>query len=123
MLKTLGLVEVLRAALQRLRAQIEQAFVFGSVARQDDTAQSDVDLLVVSEDLACGELLAALEGAGQTLRRKVHPAICTSADLRTRRAVGNALIQRVMQQPKTWGIGQAEKDASSRCRRPMLWIS
>jgi hypothetical protein len=67
------------------------------VARQNDTARSDVNLLVVGQDLACDALLAALEGAGQTLRRKGNPALCTEADLRTRRASDTAFIQHVMQ--------------------------
>ena len=97
MLKTAELAEVLRAALQPLSAQVEQALVSGSVARQNDTAQSDVNLLVVGQDLACDALLAGLEGAGQTLRRKGNPALCTEADLRTRRASDTAFIQHVMQ--------------------------
>lgn len=97
MLKTAELAEVLRAALQPLSAQAEQALVSGSVARQNDTARSDVNLLVVGQDLACDALLAALEGAGQTLRRKGNPALCTEADLRTRRASDTAFIQHVMQ--------------------------
>jgi predicted nucleotidyltransferase len=96
-LKTAELVEVLRAALQPLSAQVEQALVSGSVARQNDTARSDVNLLVVGQDLACDALLAALEGAGQTLRHKVNPALCTEADLRTRRASDTAFIQHVLQ--------------------------
>jgi len=96
-LKTAELAEVLRAALQPLSAQVEQALVSGSVARQNDTAQSDVNLLVVGQDLACDALLASLEGAGQTLRRKGNPALCTEADLRTRRASDTAFIQHVMQ--------------------------
>lgn len=115
-LKTLGLADVFSAALQPLSAQVEQAFVFGSIVRQKDTAQSHVDLLVVSEDLAYGELLAALEGASQTLRRKVNPALYTSADFRTRRASDNAFIQRVMQQPKIWVIGQEDVEAQAPAR-------
>src|SRR5690606_1992095 len=47
-LKTMGLADVLRAALVPLAAQIDRAFVYGSVARQQDTAHSDIDLMVVS---------------------------------------------------------------------------
>jgi hypothetical protein len=40
-LKTSGLVDVLRAALAPLAAEIDQAFVYGSVAKGKDTAKSD----------------------------------------------------------------------------------
>src|SRR5689334_22338152 len=41
--KTVGLVEPLRAALMPLSAKIHAAFVFGSVAKREDSASSDID--------------------------------------------------------------------------------
>ena len=62
-LKTSGLVDVLRAALAPLAAQIDQAFIYGSVAKGKDTAKSDIDLMVISEKVAYADLFAALEPA------------------------------------------------------------
>ena len=107
-LKTMGLADVLRAALAPLAPQIERAFVFGSIAKQQDTATSDVDLLVVSDSLGYGDLFGALEAAGQTLGRTINPALYTAADFRARLQGDNAFINRVMQQPKIWLIGQEE---------------
>ncbi len=105
-LKTMGLADVLRAALAPLAPHIEQAFVFGSIAKQQDTAASDVDLLIVSKDLGYGEALAALEPASQTLGRTVNPSLYTPADFKARRLRDHAFITRVMKQPKIWLIGQ-----------------
>jgi predicted nucleotidyltransferase len=105
-LKTMGLADVLRAALAPLAPQIEQAFVFGSIAKQEDTANSDVDLLIVSQDLGYGESLAALEPASQTLGRTINPSLYTPADFKARRQRDNAFITRVMKQPKIWLIGK-----------------
>lgn len=107
-LKTMGLAEVLRTALAPLAPQIERAFVFGSMARQQDTAASDVDLLVVSDSLGYGEVFGALEGASQTLGRAINPALYTTADFHARLQGDNAFIQRVMQQPRIGLIGQEE---------------
>ena len=107
-LKTMGLADVLRVALAPLAPQIAQAFVFGSIAKQQDTAASDVDLLVVSDTLGYGELFGALEGAGQTLGRTINPALYTAADFQARLQGDNAFVNRVMQQPKIWLIGQEE---------------
>jgi hypothetical protein len=65
-----------------------------------------VDLLLVSNTLGYGEVFAALEGASQTLRRTINPALYSAADFRTRLAGDNAFVNRVMQQPKIWLIGQ-----------------
>jgi predicted nucleotidyltransferase len=105
-LKTMGLADVLRTALAPLAAQIEQSFVFGSIAKQQDTAESDVDLMVVSDTLGYGDVFGALELASQTLGRTINPALYTAADFSARLQGDNAFINRVMQQPKIWLIGQ-----------------
>ncbi|MBO9645489.1 MAG: transcriptional regulator [Pseudacidovorax sp.] len=107
-LKTSGLVEVLRTALLPLVPQIQAAFVFGSVANQQDTAHSDIDVLVVSASLGYGELFGALESATATLGRTVNPTLYTPGDLARRRAQDNAFVTRVLGQPKLWLIGSDE---------------
>lgn len=107
-LKTIGLADVLRAALAPLAAQIEVAFIYGSVARQQDTAQSDVDVMIVSGTLGYGEVFGALEGATTSLGRKVNPTLYTPADWAKRVQNNNAFITRVWQQPKMWLIGSEE---------------
>jgi len=107
-LKTSGLADVLRATLFPLAPQIAMAFVFGSMAQQQDTAASDVDLLVVSDTLGYGDVFGALEAASQTLGRTINPALYSAADFQARQLGDNAFINRVMQQPKIWLIGQEE---------------
>lgn len=74
-LKTSGAVDVLRTALQPLAPKIQAALVFGSVASQQDTAQSDIDVLAVSASLVYGELFGALEPATAALGRTVNPTL------------------------------------------------
>jgi predicted nucleotidyltransferase len=107
-LKTMGLGDVLRAALAPIASQIGLAFVFGSMARQQDTAQSDVDLLIVSPSLGYGEVFGALENASITLGRTVNPTVYTPEEFERRVAQDNAFVTRVMQQPKIWLIGREE---------------
>ncbi len=107
-LKTMGLGDVLRAALAPMAPAIQLAFVFGSMASQQDTAQSDVDLLIVSPSLRYGEVFGALDAASQTLGRTVNPTIYTPEEFERRAAQDNAFVTRVMQQPKIWLIGEEE---------------
>jgi predicted nucleotidyltransferase len=108
LLKTVGLADVLRAALLPLSPQIALAFVFGSIAKQQDTVVSDVDVLVVSDTLGYGDVCGALDAASQTLGRTVNPALYTASDFKARQLGENTFINRVMQQPKIWLIGQEE---------------
>jgi predicted nucleotidyltransferase len=105
-LKTSGLVDVLRSALAPLAGQIDLAFVFGSVAKATDTASSDIDLMVVSERLAYRELFAALEPASIRLKRNVNPSLYSQAEVEKRARAGNYFIKRVLAQPKLWVIGE-----------------
>ena len=108
-LKTMGLADVLRSALAPLSAHITAAFVYGSVARQQDTAQSDVDVMVVSDNLGYGELFGAREAATVSLGRTVNPTLYTPADWDKRVQQDSAFVARVWQQPKIWLIGSEEQ--------------
>jgi predicted nucleotidyltransferase len=105
-LKTSGLVDVLRAALAPLAGQIELALVFGSVAKGKDTAKSDIDLMVISDKLAYAELFAALEPATNQLKRTVNPTLYSRKEVDKRIHEGNAFVKRVLAQPKLWVIGE-----------------
>jgi predicted nucleotidyltransferase len=106
--KTIGLAEPLRAALAPLANQIRAAFVYGSVAKRQDTASSDVDLMLISDQLNYGELYAALEALTERLARTVNPTIYSAAELTQRIQRGDAFITRVLQQPKIWIIGDEQ---------------
>lgn len=70
--KTFGLVEPLREALTPFTEQIKQAFVFGSVVSGQDTADSDIDLIVVGDSSLVFALNEALLQAETTLGRRIH---------------------------------------------------
>jgi predicted nucleotidyltransferase len=109
--KTVGLAEPLRAALAPLASQIKAAFVYGSIAKKEDTASSDIDLMLVSETLTFGETILALQAATESLGREVNPNIFTPQDFAKRLKEGGSFVSRVMAQPKVWLIG-GEHDLS-----------
>jgi predicted nucleotidyltransferase len=104
-LKTSGLAEVLRIALGPMSERIRAAFVYGSIARGEDTASSDIDLMVVGEGLTYADLFSALESASARLGRKVAPTIYAPKELTKRVRQDNAFVTRVLEQPKIWLIG------------------
>jgi predicted nucleotidyltransferase len=105
----MGLADVLRIALAPLAPQIDQAFVYGSVAKQKDTAYSDIDVMIVSAGLGYADVFGALEGAAATLGRKVNPTLYAPAEIARRISQDNAFVTRVLQQPKIWLIGNEEQ--------------
>ena len=97
--KTLGTVPVLREALQALLPALQSAWVYGSVAKQTDTAQSDVDVMLVGEGLQLSQVLAALEPAEAKLGRKINPSCYSTAEFERRRAEPDSFVNRVLSQP------------------------
>lgn len=100
--KTFGIADVIKAALLPLDAQIDQAFIYGSVAKQQDTASSDIDLMVISDTLPYATLMTALIEAEPTVGRPINPTIYTAQQIRDKLHGNNAFITRVLAQPKLW---------------------
>jgi len=94
--KTVGVTDPLRTALRPLKRSIDLALVYGSVARGDERADSDIDLLVVARDLTLEKLFERLAPAEATLGRKIHPTLYTPQDFARRRRNGNAFVQKVL---------------------------
>ena len=103
--KTFGLALPIREALAPYQEAIRCAFIFGSIAKKQDTVASDVDLFVISDSLSYADLVNQLLGTEVRLGRGINTAIYTEADVRQRLMDGNAFLSRVLEQPKVWIIG------------------
>jgi predicted nucleotidyltransferase len=108
-LKTFGVGEVLREALKPLAAKIRAAFVYGSLAKGSDTAASDIDLMVISDEVAYADLFSVASDAERRLGRKVSPTVYSPAELRQKAAGGNEFVLRLLEQPKIFVIGSEDE--------------
>ena len=106
--KTVGIEAQIQEALAPLAAQISVALIYGSVAKKTDTAQSDIDLLIVADDLTLEDLYSALSTAEQQLGRPVNPTLLTKGELDKRRTSGNPFLERVLSGPVSPLIGELD---------------
>jgi predicted nucleotidyltransferase len=104
-LKTVGLTEPLRQSLASCRAKIKAAFVYGSIAKGTDTARSDIDLMVIGDDLSYAELFANLQKVEATLQRSVNPTFLSSDDWHHKRTTKDSVIAKIAAQPKLFIFG------------------
>lgn len=109
--KTLGTVPVLRDALKPLQPKLMSAWVYGSVAKQTDTARSDIDLMLVGNDLLLSQVLATLEPAEAQLGRKINPSCYSLHEFERRRTEPDSFVNRVLSQPILPLIGDAHEPA------------
>lgn len=105
MLKTEVVDEPLKKALQPFAASIKAAFVYGSVAKGHDTAQSDIDLVVIGHDLDYSALYTAAQTAEAALRRKVNPMFLAPKDWQRKAGQKGSFVQKVSTQPKIFILG------------------
>lgn len=102
--KTFGAADTIRRVLRPFAKRIRAAFIYGSVARATDTAESDVDLLIVG-NLALSEIVKALATAEAKLLRRISPQIYLPKEFAERIRGRQHFISRVMDQQKIFLIG------------------
>lgn len=116
--KTLGVEPLLREALLPLMPSLKAAWIYGSVAKQTDTAQSDIDVMLISENLLLSDILERLVPLEVQLGRKINPTCYTPADFERRRAEPDSFVNRVMTQPVLPLIGDAHEPDPARPANP-----
>lgn len=109
--KTLGTVPVLRDALLPLKPDLQGAWVYGSVAKQTDTARSDIDVMLVGTNLLLSNVLTCLAPAEAQLGRKINPNCYTPQEFERRRAEPDSFVNRVLSQPTLTLIGDMNEPA------------
>ena len=97
--------EPLRKALESFRDRIDAAFVYGSVAKGADTARSDIDLMIIGDELDYVGVYDAVQEAETILHRPVNPNLTTFQEWRKKIADKNPFIVKVMEQPKLFIYG------------------
>lgn len=98
--KTMGVAGVLQQGLATLLPQLEQAFIYGSIAKGEEHAGSDVDVMLVGENLSYSGIMQLLEPIEAQLQRKVNPTIYTPAEFAERLAQGQSFLNKVMAQAR-----------------------
>lgn len=101
-LKTDGLAGVLHQALDD--KQVLLAFVFGSVARGEARAESDVDLMVIGP-IGLRRLTQLLMGVAEQLGREINPHVLTPEEFKERKLRGDHFLTSVLATPKLFVKG------------------
>jgi predicted nucleotidyltransferase len=106
--KTFGVADVLRESLGPVAEQVKVAFVYGSIARGEERAASDIDVMIIGK-LGFSAAVLAFSPAEEVLRREINPHVYSPAEFRKKFADGEPFIARVFEEPKIYLTG-AEDD-------------
>ncbi len=108
--KTSGAADIIGRALAPLADRIAVAFIFGSVARGDERAQSDIDLAVIG-DASFGEVVTALSEAQSVLGRDINPSAYPVTEFQTKTRDGNHFLTSLISVPKLFVVGDEHEFA------------
>ncbi len=100
--KSFGIVDVIKFSLSTLLPQLNMAFIYGSIAKESEHAGSDIDVMLVGENLSYSEVMGLLDNAEQQLARTINPTLLTPEEFEKRITAGQSFLTRVMEQPKLW---------------------
>jgi len=102
--KTTGLKDVIADRLDQFEGDIEYAFIYGSFASGDFTAESDVDLIIIG-DVKSRKISSALLEAGDSLQREINFTVFTKDEFVNRLKDNDHFITRVVNKPMMFLIG------------------
>ena len=97
--KVMGVAPMIQEALLPIENKIEIAFVYGSVAKQSDTAESDIDVMLVGRDLTLSDILEHLLPAEEILCRKINPTYYTVHEFKNRLSDADSFVNKGLSQP------------------------
>lgn len=106
--KTFGIADVLRQALEPAKGAIEFAFIYGSIATGRDTATSDIDLMIIGNDLAYADMMTLLIPAEKELQRPINPSIYSPQEFQKKLQQENSFLTRVLQQQQIIILGSED---------------
>jgi predicted nucleotidyltransferase len=107
--KTVGLTEPIKKSFEPYADRIKTAFIYGSVAKEADTAHSDIDLMVIGDELNYSDLYTAAQRAEGKLRRKLNPLFLSLKDWQRKASDKGSVVGKISRSPKIFIIG-SKKD-------------
>ena len=131
--KTFGVAQVLQGGLAALTGKVRLAFIYGSMATGSETSRSDVDIMVVGEEISMHDVVSSLAEAQRDLGREVNPSVYHTGEFCRKLAQGQHFLSSVVSGPKIFLIGdenelarlaqirmaQGAQDKPARDRRPV----
>lgn len=112
LVKTVGLVEILREAVAPFADRICLAFIYGSMARAAEHTASDIDLMIVGT-IGLADLAPTLQALEQRLARPVNATLYTPDEWAAKIYAGHHFLLTVLDDEKLFIIGTSDDVAAT----------
>ena len=104
--KTTGLVDVLKKALDA--KNIKFAFVFGSFARGEENAESDIDLMIIG-NLGLRDVTRLLSDIEGEILREINPHVYSENEFMNKHKEQEHFVSQVVAGPKIFIVGSEDE--------------
>ena len=105
--KTVGVQGLFKEILNKIKG-IEVVFIYGSFAKQEENAKSDIDLFIVGK-INESKLIREINKLEKVLKREINYSIFTRDELKKKMKEKDPFIMDLLKNPKIFLIG--DKDA------------
>lgn len=105
--QTLGTVAALKGAFAPFAGKIEFAFAYGSAARREESAASDVDVLIVGT-IGLAELAPILRELEKRFKREFNASCYKPEEFRQKANKQNHFLTRVLSDEKIFILGSSD---------------
>jgi uncharacterized protein len=113
--KTAGIGDILLNALAPLAERIKIAFIFGSIAKGEETRRSDIDLLIIG-DVSFMDVVTSLQAAQKTTGREINPTVYPFKEFESKIETNQHFLATILDEPKLFLIGD-ENELSRLAKR------
>jgi uncharacterized protein len=104
MVKTAGVADILRSALNPASQQIKVTFIFGSFADRTEDRASDIDVMIIG-DISFGDVVDLFSSAQKTLHREINPVVYPVEELQQKVKSDHHFVKSVLEGEKIFLIG------------------
>ena len=106
--KTFGVISQVRDALKPLEKKIKVAFIYGSFARGEEVADSDIDLFIIGK-APLDEIVSALTKVENAIGREINPSLFSAVEYKRELVQKNHFVRSVIKSDKEFVIGTEDE--------------
>lgn len=101
--KTIGIQGLLKETFKKIKG-VEVAFIYGSFAKKEEDARSDIDLLIIGR-IDDSKLLREIRGIEKVLKREINYSLFTREDFKKKMREKDSFIMDILENPKIFIVG------------------
>ena len=101
--KTVGIKGLLKDTFKKIKG-IQIAFIYGSFAKNEERAKSDIDLFVIGK-INEDRLVVEIGNLEKILKREINYCLYTKEDLKEKKREKDSFIIDLLENPKVFLIG------------------